>query len=568
MAETTEQYRNRINQLNNNIKNEPGIVNMRGDIAEGISKTGNRQADIEVRQDTLEDDFVAVQQDASSASPSGAEVAVARGSYSTLDQRLTEEEQKVTAQFAQNENEIKQASTPYNYKGALVTFIDDDNKDTFMDLWKPVCDAKGIRITLALITNWVGGSGRLTLTQLKALQADGYDFANHSFSHDATIFNSGAQDLGTVSDSRIEEEYRKSQEWMRSNGLQGYNTFIYPWGNFNELQELRYKRLARKYFKQGVNASGIYNESPNDNMYLNRKFINKNKSISEYKQDIDNAITNNGWLIFGTHSVSEEINVEYLTEIAEYIQSKNIPILTFNEALKYKGNALSIGEKKDKDKLYVGNDGSVELDFEKSMFVNQPYNRDASMDNPISDYPIGLTSKPIRTINDYLTGEGGLLKTYRAFNEDGSPNDSFSYQTFKPLFTSNVVYRYWDLTNGIWGSWVGQPKTGTITFNSKWAKAAGRRNTLRQEGGLVVGNLSFQRTPIGNITNGEEIGKISGVSLPATYSHFFASVCFRSAPNNPTMHSFAVTPTGSIIAQGGYDGIDIDKIYINFSYTI
>lgn len=47
MAETTEQYRNRINQLNNNIKNEPGIVNMRDDIAEGISKTGNRQADIE-----------------------------------------------------------------------------------------------------------------------------------------------------------------------------------------------------------------------------------------------------------------------------------------------------------------------------------------------------------------------------------------------------------------------------------------------------------------------------------------------------------------------------------------
>lgn len=100
MVETTDEYRNRINQLKTSIENEPYIKEMRSDIAEGISKTGNRQADIEVRQDKLEDDFVAVQQDASSASPSGAEVAVARGEYNTLDERLTEEEQKVTAQLA------------------------------------------------------------------------------------------------------------------------------------------------------------------------------------------------------------------------------------------------------------------------------------------------------------------------------------------------------------------------------------------------------------------------------------------------------------------------------------
>ncbi|WP_029277475.1 hypothetical protein [Carnobacterium jeotgali] len=99
MAETTEQYRTRISQIKTSIENEPRIVKMRDDIAEGISKTGNRQADIEVRQDTLEDDFVAVQQDASSASPSGAEVAVARAGYNTLNGRLTAKEQEIVAQF-------------------------------------------------------------------------------------------------------------------------------------------------------------------------------------------------------------------------------------------------------------------------------------------------------------------------------------------------------------------------------------------------------------------------------------------------------------------------------------
>lgn len=110
MAETTEQYRARMNQLKTSIENEPLIKEMRSDIAEGISKTGNRQADIEARQDTLENDFVAVQQDASSASPSGAEVAIARAEFNTLDERLTTKEQEVTAQLEQKASKAELAN--------------------------------------------------------------------------------------------------------------------------------------------------------------------------------------------------------------------------------------------------------------------------------------------------------------------------------------------------------------------------------------------------------------------------------------------------------------------------
>lgn len=101
MVETTEEYRNRINQLANSVGNELYLKDMRDNIAEGISKTGNRQADIEIRQDTLESDFVAVQQDARSNTPSGAELAVAAGEYNTLGERLDKEQQKVNAQLAQ-----------------------------------------------------------------------------------------------------------------------------------------------------------------------------------------------------------------------------------------------------------------------------------------------------------------------------------------------------------------------------------------------------------------------------------------------------------------------------------
>lgn len=95
MAETTEQYRNRINQLKTSIENEPYMKNMRPDIAEGISKTGNRQADIEIRQNSLEDDFAAVQTDARSTSPSGAELAVAAGVHDTIGDRFDFIEERI-----------------------------------------------------------------------------------------------------------------------------------------------------------------------------------------------------------------------------------------------------------------------------------------------------------------------------------------------------------------------------------------------------------------------------------------------------------------------------------------
>jgi len=49
LTETTEEYRARIDQLESNILTEPDIGEMRSDISEGVGKTGNRQADIEIQ---------------------------------------------------------------------------------------------------------------------------------------------------------------------------------------------------------------------------------------------------------------------------------------------------------------------------------------------------------------------------------------------------------------------------------------------------------------------------------------------------------------------------------------
>lgn len=108
MVETTEEYRNRINQLKTSIENEPYIQKMREDIAEGISKTGNRQADIEEQFQEVIDNTTG--KDVISAP----ELIAARNGEVNLKARLDKERQEVAAQLTQTatKTELNEAVEP------------------------------------------------------------------------------------------------------------------------------------------------------------------------------------------------------------------------------------------------------------------------------------------------------------------------------------------------------------------------------------------------------------------------------------------------------------------------
>lgn len=101
MAETTEQYRNRINQIKTSIENEPYMMKMREDIAEGVGTTGNRQADVEEQFKNVID--ATTGKDVISAP----ELIAARNGEANLKARLDKEQQNVTAQLAQNKKKIE-----------------------------------------------------------------------------------------------------------------------------------------------------------------------------------------------------------------------------------------------------------------------------------------------------------------------------------------------------------------------------------------------------------------------------------------------------------------------------
>lgn len=247
--------------------------------------------------------------------------------------------------------------TVYNDK-PILTLIDDDAKYGFITKAKPILDELGIKCSLAVITDNVPIATQgvtLTLQELKSLKKEGFDILSHSATHSQTIYKPS---VATATDAEILEDMERSYNYLKDNGL-ATNTIVYPWGGFSDVA--RYAKLAKTYYKFGVNASGttITDEVLYD-MYLDRVFLRDNVATSTYTDLIDNTINTNGWLILGCHSYTSEVSANKIREVLTYAKNSGISILTFSEAIRLKQNICSIGNFNERgNSLFIGRNGVI-----------------------------------------------------------------------------------------------------------------------------------------------------------------------------------------------------------------
>jgi hypothetical protein len=166
------------------------------------------------------------------------------------------------------------------------------------------------------------------------------------------------------------------------------------------------------------------------------------------KAAVDGAIANNGWVIMLTHShLIDATELQKLSDLIDYAQGLNVPILKLTDALKYKGNVVATGEYTNINSTFVGVNGSAKIGLQTGLEVagNTTIN---NMDALITAYKKDFVSiSLIPYTKDTLLGVGGLLYTFRALD-----SDTWSYQTFKPLTSNRVYMRLW-FTGGSWKTW-------------------------------------------------------------------------------------------------------------------
>ena len=257
----------------------------------------------------------------------------------------------VESQLAEKETQIEELQkNPNVYTGAVFTPIDDDCNVLVKDIWQPILDARGFKMSFACITGYVDTNPEyLTKQDLLYLQSNGNDIISHTVSHSQT---DQTTDLKVLAN-----EYKNSQQWLRDNGFKGYDVLVYPGGMGapTSVSKLDIKKTARKYYRYAVATDTHYNKPPIDNWNIVRINIDI-LTLAEIKTEIDLAVSNNAWLVACSHT--KELNKDRTNNIAkingmiDYLQSKNVPILPFSEAEKLKGNAVAIGEYTDVEGIF------------------------------------------------------------------------------------------------------------------------------------------------------------------------------------------------------------------------
>lgn len=365
------------------------------------------------------------------------EVVQARGTHSTVGERLNSISQDLAhnTSFVTNRtfnNQIMDRGV----NGAAV-FIDDDLKPHLRSTIIPVVDRLVAPLTCAVPTNRIDTNKSLTLEEMKELEKKGFNYASHTMDH---------VDLTTLSESEVERQLKGSRDRLRELGFNTYDTsIVYPHGNTNETV----RRIARKYFRSGViDHTSITNKSPIDTYGLGRVYLNYSDGthdIPNVKAKMDQAKQNGELIIVGLHASFEGFDAEWLIEVMEYAKSIGLELPTLDEALNKFGNIIEVGS--GHEEIKVGFNGKGNL---KDYLASPTISNVITIDTPLHDFGQGKTDTYFYVGHQNAAGfpdDSGILETLRLGNNWG-------YQKFRPNRKNEVFYRFWDYASGNWSGFV------------------------------------------------------------------------------------------------------------------
>lgn len=206
----------------------------------------------------------------------------------------------------------------------IVSFsIDDGLIDTMQAF--TIMERMKLRGTVFIDVKEISNEGFISAAQLGDLNAAGWDIGGHNM---GILTKYSAEDLS--------KNLNDTSAYLKERNFQGSNLYALPNGGRNSsiIQELS------KNFDFIFNIDGMSNNQNHlAKTNINRHSIDKHTSLALAKKWIDDAMTNNEWVIINFHTFSdtwekeEDWSIEDFKRLMEYVVNSNIPVMTISEVL-------------------------------------------------------------------------------------------------------------------------------------------------------------------------------------------------------------------------------------------
>src|SRR5699024_9336375 len=327
------------------------------------------------------------------------------------------------------------------------TWIDDDGLQLAFDRLLPIARDLGVPLTFAIITSRFNVEGFVDKETVKDVYEEGFDIVDHSYAHDTNYRST------EMTQSELRKDLAKTKEIWESLGIPN-NNHVIPFGANTPTTQ----RIYREFFDSAIMTSvtrdnieegrGAPNFLPLDNYRLERISYN-HSSLNYIKDQIDDAVANNGWIIIYSHMAADDYDENKIRAILNYAKEK-MDFVSVQEGLNRFGNIAQFGDLRQYGGSAIQADGTTEGDLGNYITSKM---RDFDPNEPITSFKKSAMTT-IRVLNpeaesyDLPANLGGIIHTFRSDNDD-----RFSYQKHISWRYGEERIRHWNHETNEWKPW-------------------------------------------------------------------------------------------------------------------
>lgn len=377
-------------------------------------------------------------------------------------------------QFETTEQQLSQMTQNITFHSGirkpLVTFIDDDGVSPVYTRLLPLFRSKGIVGNAAVITGKIGVSGYITASQLREMYDAGWEMLGHTYSHNPNLSI-------YPDDADLDYELGAGCKTILENLGFKVNGFVYPQG----VSDVRIRSFTRKYYTYSFGDTGVNKGDFINSMNIKRVPLGSftpvgQNTLEYYKSQVDDAIANNGWIVFMTHVSAtyegmDETQWQHISDLIDYIKSQNVDIVTTSEGYKYFGNKIFVGDL-ETDYFIANEKGTFRSRRDGSTLVKKITKESKLPSDGLATFEknsitVMDAGNAWATTNGLPVGAGTLFTYYLV--TDFSANATFNRQEYWINGRVECWIRYATSINA-WSAWEKQGTTpvtwvGTVTMN-------------------------------------------------------------------------------------------------------